>query len=289
MPIRPWLVAAMVVSLRAAPAPASDSIPPLSPEASSKLESWYREAGAPRPGEPFGSYLVRVASLKLGVGYDDDAPPPGHETLRIDLDRFECVTFIESSLALARCGYRGERTADCFEREVVRSRYRDGTLTDYASRLHYFDDWIDDNGRRNRVRSLTADLGGEPVTRDFFYVSKRLARRAAMPAVERARLQAELVEIESRLSREPHLVLTRERAPAALEKLEDGDVVAFVGERAGLLVSHAGFIDRVKGEPRLLHASSYHHRVVLTPDDVTRYLLRRPERKGVLVARPLPP
>jgi N-acetylmuramoyl-L-alanine amidase-like len=288
---RSWLLfaATILVSPCLPVAGAPDTLPSLPPETRSKLEAWYREAGGARPGEAFGSYLARVAYLEHGADYDDVVPPPGEEKLRVDLDRFECVTFIESSLAVARCGYRGDPTVACFEREIVRSRYRDGALTDYASRLHYFTDWIDDNGRRKRLENLTRELGGEPMNREFFYVGRRLRQRAVVSGNELARLESEVADTESRLSAEPHLVLMRESAPAALGKLEDGDLVAFVRVRPGLLVSHAGFIYWVNGHPRLLHASSYHHRVVLTPDDVTSYLLRRPERKGVIVARPLPP
>ncbi len=112
----------------------------------------------------------------------------------------------------------------------------------------------------------------------------RIALRGSLAVLTR-----EVAATESRLSRAPHLVLSREKARAVLDALEDGDLVAFVRERSGLLVHHAGFVYRVGGKPRLLHASSYHQRVVLTPDDVSSYLLRRSERRGVLVARPLRP
>ena len=56
------------------------------------------------------------------------------------------------------------------------------------------------------------------------------------------------------------------------------------------MVTHAGFVLRSEGgRARLVHASSYHRRVVLTREDLADYLLRRPERTGVMVARPLPP
>jgi N-acetylmuramoyl-L-alanine amidase-like len=287
MTIRSFLVAATFLSPCALAGVSPDTLPPLSADTRSRLESWYQEAGAPRPEEAFGSYLARVAYLKLGVPYDEVVAPPSEERLRVDLERFECVTFIESTLAVARCGYRGDPTVDCFERDLVQSRYRDGALGDYASRLHYFVDWIDDNARRNRLRNLTPELGGEPTMRDFFYVTRRLLPRSVLSGPDLGRLAREMSTIEARLSAEPHLVLTRESAPAALRELEDGDLVAFVREKAGLLVSHAGFIYDVRGHRRLLHASSFHHRVVLTPDDVATYLLRRPERKGVIVARPL--
>jgi hypothetical protein len=199
------------------------------------------------------------------------------------------VSFIESTLAVARCGFRGEPTASCFEREIELSRYRGGIQRDYASRLHYFDEWIDDNEARHRVANLTKELGGEPFFRSYFYISSRVLPRTRLPASDLARLTREVSRTESRLSEAPHVVLSREAAARALAGLPDGDLVAFVRDRPGLLVHHAGFVYRDRGKPRLLHASSYHGRVVLTREELTRYLLRRPERQGVIVARPLAP
>jgi hypothetical protein len=256
-----------------------------SPDAKIALRAWFDAVGAPASGESFGHYLARAAYRKHGVGYDrNESSPEAPEELRIELARFECVSFIESSLALARCGWARDPTESCFERELVLSRYRGGTPSSYASRLHYFTEWIADNDARGRLQDITSHLGGEPIRKDFFYVSRRIPPREDLDA-----MRLEMRAIEERLSSEAHVVLLREDAREGLANLEDGDVVAFVRERQGMLVHHAGFVYRMEGRPRLLHASSYHQRVVLTPDDVTSYLLRRPERRGVIVARPVQP
>jgi hypothetical protein len=262
-----------------------------SAESKAMLRSWFDAVGAPKPEESFGSYVARAAYVKHGVRYDDRDPrlPAGGEEVRIELERFECVSFIESSLALARCGWEREPTVSCFEREIVLSRYRGGILSSYASRLHYFAEWISDNDARGRVANITTTIGGEPLRKDFFYVSRRVLSRADPRTPNLDALRLEMRAVEERLSAREHVVLLRERAREGLARLEDGDVIAFVREREGLLVHHAGFVYRVGGRPRLLHASSFHQRVVLTPDDVTSYLLRRPERRGVIVARPAQP
>jgi hypothetical protein len=273
-----------------APISASASDPQgITTKTRNQLQEWYDGVGPPLTHETFGAYLARTAFYQRGVEYDTVQPPTVPEELRIELSRFECVTFIESSLAVARCGYRAEPTAACFEREVVASRYRGGAIRGYASRLHYFDDWIDDNEGRRRLKNLTPELGGEPLTRSYFHISSRVLPRSGLPPEALAVLVRDVAATESRLSRTPHRVLNREGAPAVLDRLQDGDLVAFVRERSGLLIHHAGFVYRVRGKPRLLHASSYHRRVVLTPDDVASYLLRRPERLGILVARPSSP
>jgi len=258
-------------------------------QAPAKLAAWYEALGEPRPSESFGSYLARAARIQHGVKYAEISPRPGIETLEIDLDAFECVSFIESTLAVARCGWSAERNERCFVRELEATRYRNGRMTDYASRLHYFVDWISDNESRGRLSNLTASLGGEPMRKDFFYISERVLKPASSNQEGLASLAQEIQATEARLSSTPHSVLMRESAPQILSQLEDGDLLAFVRERPGMLVHHAGFVYWANGAPRLLHASSYHGRVVITVRDVTNYLLRRPERRGVIVARPIAP
>ena len=250
-----------------------------------KLASWYNALGEPRPSESFGRYLARTARVQHGVKYADISERPGAETLDVNVDAFECISFIESTLAVARCAWESERNESCFVRELEATRYRGGRMGDYASRLHYFVDWIGDNESRGRLVNMTASLGGEPVQKDFFYISERVLKRWDMKEDELASLKSlkslksmthEMQTTEARLSATTHSVLTRESAPAVLSELKDGDLVAFVRERPGLLVHHAGFVYWANGTPRLLHASSYHARVVITVRDLTNYLLRRP-------------
>jgi hypothetical protein len=271
------------------PSPALSNEGMLSSSTRMQLQRWYEGVGAPLPRESFGAYLARAAFQQRGLPYEPVQEPKLPERLRVELSRFECVTFIESSLAVARCGFRGEPTASCFEREIVASRYRGGALGDYASRLHYFDDWINDNEQRRRLANLTAELGGEPVSRPYFHISARVLPRSHLSSEALASLLPEVKATESRLSLASHPVLSRDKAPPILDGLEDGDVVAFVRERSGLLIHHAGIVYRVGGRTKLLHASSYHGRVVLTRENLSSYLLRRKDRRGVLVARPLTP
>jgi hypothetical protein len=253
------------------------------------LARWYEQVGEPRASETFGRYLARTARVQHGAKYDDAPRPVGTETLHVELGAFECVSFIETALAIARCGWNADPTRNCFVRELEATRYRGGEMGDYSSRLHYFVDWIGDNEQRGRLSNLTASLGGELVHKDFFYITQRALRRASVEASQRVSLTAAMESTEARLSAQEHSVLSRDNAPPVLNELRDGDLVAFVRERPGLLVHHAGLVYWAEGVPRLLHASSYHGRVVITVRDVTNYLLRRPERRGVIIARPTSP
>ena len=258
-----------------------------SADQSSILARWYQNVGERVPGETFGSFLGRVGVARLDTPYGHASDPRGSETLSVELRHFECVSFLESSLAVARCAWRGEPTQECFVWEVMGFRYRSGLMANYASRLHYFADWLEDNGGRWRLNNVTGELGGRPVKRDFFYLTRRASKAPALASSGERRAMA---AIEGDLSSRSHYVLGRNDIRAAVNELQHGDLIAIVGNKPGRLITHAGLIVRGEGDKaRLLHASSYHRRVVVTREDVADYVMRRPERAGIIVARPLPP
>ncbi len=253
----------------------------------SLLSCWYQSVGAPMPHEGFGEFLGRVARTRVGTPYDHSPEMKAKETFRAELRRFECVSFIESSLGVARCAWRGQPTKDCFVWEVLGLRYRSGIMSDYSSRLHYFVDWLEDNRGRWRLRDVTEELGGTPIRRSFFYLTRRAA---IIPALSSPSARRAMADVEARLSAQSHAVVGRNRIRQAVPSLQDGDIVAIIGNKPGRLATHAGFISiDESGIAHLLHASSYHDRVLVTREDLADYMLRRPERRGVIVARPVAP
>jgi hypothetical protein len=112
---------------------------------------------------------------------------------------------------------------------------------------------------------------------------------ALYPAIAVENVHAQIAAIEARLSRTDIVVLDRASVAAAEPRLRTGDLIAFVGSKPGILVTHAGFVRRGDdGVPRVLHASSYHKKVLLG-SSVESYVSRRAERRGVMIVRPLPP
>lgn len=260
---------------------------PLASEQGSALGGWFDALDTPTPDESFGQYVARAGRVKWGARYHHPAEQPGPEMLRIDVRRFDCVSFLENVLAVARCGWSATPGESCFLGEVAATRYRGGAVEGFASRLHYLEDWIADNARRGRLEKRTAQLGGTGVRTAFNYVS---SHPELFPGLREPGTYRAMGEIELTLSLSSHDVLGRDLVERALSDLEDGDLVAIVGSKPGELVTHAGFVSKSeRGTPRLLHASSHHGRVVLTRASVARYVLRRSDRRGIMVARPLPP
>jgi hypothetical protein len=101
----------------------------------------------------------------------------------------------------------------------------------------------------------------------------------------------EAIELtEAQLSKQVYSVVTRSSIREKEQHLQNGDLVGVVTTEPGRLISHAGFVVRDKRKKiHLLHASSHHRRVVLTVRSLADYILRRPERWGIIVARPRAP
>lgn len=252
------------------------------------LAHWYQSVGGPLPGEDFGTFLSRVAQVRIDTPYAIDSEGGGPEAPALALDHFECVSLLESSLAVARCAWQGRPTDACFVWESVGLRYRGGIMGDYSSRLHYFVDWLEDNEGRGRLRNLTPELRGQPLQREFHYLT---GRASLIPALTEPVPWRSMRAVEKRLSSRGYSVVEGKDIRRVLSDLRDGDLVAIAGNKPGRLVIHAGLavVEPRPGKVRLLHASSYHRRVVLSREDLADYVTRRPERRGILVARPLPP
>ncbi|MEM6531582.1 MAG: N-acetylmuramoyl-L-alanine amidase-like domain-containing protein [Myxococcota bacterium] len=257
----------------------------LPPAAEEEIRAWFETVGERRPGESFGELSTRAAKLKLGVPYDRTPQREGPETLEVNLEALHCVSLVEYADAIARCIWSNQPSPACFAAEVEETRYRDGSLADYASRLHYFTDWLNDNQRRRRLRSLVED---QAILREPYFFMTR--HPASYPALKDRQTAASIAEVERRLSDTDVRYVPRAEVSEFQSLLQTGDIVAFITRKPGLLVTHTGYIIRdAAGKPRLLHASSHNGRVVLSRGDLADYVLRRPERRGIIVARPLAP
>jgi hypothetical protein len=260
------------------------------------IEAWFRRVGEVRPDEDFGALVARAAKARLGTPYAPLPEPKGEERLTVKADGLDCLTLIESSNAIARCIWAGAPDVACFVHELRETRYREGKVDGYASRLHYFEDWMYDNARRARVRplidelglpQLPADLAEAAGRRDFDFMTQHPRR---YPALTDPTLREAIARAEARLSRIIWPVLPKEQIPDILEHLRDGDIVGFVKGTPGLGVGHTGLvsIDR-HGRPRVLHSTDRSGHVSLSACDLASCEARRSDRVGMIVMRPLPP
>lgn len=258
------------------------------PEQRTIAEDWFKAVGKKKPKETLGELAVRAGKLRIGTPYLDAAQLDAPEELHIALSTLQCQSFVESSMAIARCVWNETPTAECMAEEIRNFRYRDGQVNGFASRLHYFNDWLTDNARRGSIVLLADKLNTTAWTQRFDYMSKHSKR---YPPLAHADILEAISAAETRLTATEYRIVPKEHVAAAEKELQTGDVIAFVtSQKPGLMISHTGFVVRgTGGALHVMHASSYHQKVIITRTDLAGYVNAREDRQGIMVARPQPP
>ncbi|NNE71543.1 MAG: DUF1460 domain-containing protein [Rhodothermales bacterium] len=233
---------------------------------------------------PKGQIMVRLGERFMGAPYLT-GPLDGFEkeVVVARLDGFDCFTYVEALMAMARGIAEGDTTWIGYMQRTEEQRYRSGRATDYCARLHYFTEWIVKNQHRELVRDVTALIGGRPYAKRIDYMS---THRTAYPSLVDESTFACIQEVEEAFNTELDLhFIPQDRIAEAYDSLQAGDIVATVTDIAGLDVTHTGLVYLGDdGSVGLLHASTSGG-VKVSPD-LERYVQGVRAQTGILVARP---
>ena len=239
-----------------------------------------------------GEGLAAVGLFFVGTPYRPQTlEVPGPERLVVNLRALDCVTLIETALAIVHTireegrvsDWSDERLRSTYADALRRIRYRGGQLDGYPSRLHYFSEWIQDAEAKGLVRPITSDLGGIPDTTalDFMSNHPEAYRQLADPAVI-----DEIRETEARLSRDPRIFIPEGRIADAAPGILDGDIIAATSTVEGLDVAHTGIALWQDGSLHLLHAPLVGDSVQVSPRTLARRIIEIEGQDGIMVARP---
>lgn len=230
-----------------------------------------------------GDLIVEIGRAFLGAPYRDNIlERSGKEKLVVSLNAFDCTTFVETVLALAGSFRSGHSSRTEFRKHLKQIRYRQGKISGYASRLHYFTDWLGDNAKKKIFKDVSRRLGGKPCRRKINFMTAHPNLYAALK--DKTALD-EIRRLESRLSRKTFYLIDKKNFDAAKEKILNGDIIAFAAAQEGLDVAHVGFAVRQGKSLHLLHASSKEEAVVLSRKTLAGYLKSGKKFTGIFVAR----
>ncbi len=238
--------------------------------------------------KPLGTIIAEIGTSFLGAPYlAHPLEAAGDEHLVVNLRAFDCVTFVETTLALSRCIRTQKADFNDFTRELRRIRYRDGVIRGYPSRLHYFTDWINDNERKKIVRDVSEELGGQTVRKVLNIMS---SHRSEYPRLNDDSVFSEIRATEAKLSVRPYAVVPRSEVATAGQEMRNGDIIATATSIAGIDVTHTGFAVLSETGPHFLHAPLSGGKVSLSTGTVAQYVGSGPQSlTGIVVARPLEP
>ena len=176
------------------------------------------------------------------------------EVFVASLDGFDCVTYIETVLALALSS-----DADEFIEWLRKIRYEEGRIQ-WDRRNHYMTGWIRNNMREGIVRPI---------------------RTPAVPVVSRERVLDALPGLPTRRTRVKSV--PKKAAPHLAGHLQSGDLIFFASTRKHLDVFHAGII--VRGSKHLLMRHASRSRGEVVEQELSEFL-KTNRMTGVIVVRP---
>jgi hypothetical protein len=212
-----------------------------------------------------------------------------NEQLVVNTRQLDCTTLVETVTALTLCAQQGKRSWNDYLTTLRMLRYRQGLMTDYTSRLHYFSDWIADKQAMKIVKEIQSP--NPPFTAvqrvNVNYMSTHPTAYKALKA------QPKLVPVIRQQEKQLTGTKARYIPKSALyrstkvlrQAVHDGDIIAITCNKKGLDIAHLGFAVWKKDGLHLLNASMIHKKVVEEPMTFYRYLQKHPSHTGIRVIR----
>ncbi|MCC8170236.1 MAG: DUF1460 domain-containing protein [Parabacteroides sp.] len=234
---------------------------------------------------PFNELVTRTALFFSGTPYVAATLEKEPEQLVINLREMDCTTFVETVLALARTVRGDTLSFDAFTRELQNIRYYNSLIDGYASRKHYFTDWIQANEQQGIVADRTREAGGVPWHVQVSFMSEHpdKYKQLAADPVQVKLIRARETEINAR----PYTYIPKEKIAEAAAHIRNGDILSFTTTIAGLDVSHTGYAYWKDGTLTFIHASSTGRRVIVNPRPLIDYTAGIRSNSGIRIARPL--
>jgi len=198
----------------------------------------------------------------------------------------DCTTFVETALALSIADKRGERDFAGFKKALTDIRYRDGILNGYASRLHYFSDWIRNNELMGFVRECTSETScSQPKELWLDFMTTHV--ESYLPMKKNPALVKEIAAYEKNWQGTVVSYIPKEKLnlPSEKLKIKNGDILAMVTNIKGLDVVHVGFAFWKDNHLHLLHASSVAKKVIEDPKTLFEYSKNTKAHIGVRAIR----
>jgi hypothetical protein len=193
--------------------------------------------------------------------------------------------FFENMLCISRILKQDKTSFDDFKAELTFTRYREGVLTDYTSRLHYTSDWIYDNEKKKVVRNITKEIGGEELPLKVSFMSKNPNYYQALK--EFPEFIKKIAMTEKEINKRKHWYIPQRKIKDAQKHIQTGDIIAFATDEEGLDYGHTGLANRdERGKIRLLHASQLKKKVILDTE-LHEYTQSIEAHTGITLARPL--
>jgi hypothetical protein len=231
----------------------------------------------------YGDLIIEIGRLFINLPYKEGTlEGPGKEKLIVNVSGFDCTTFVETVLALAKCAAAGKPSLSEFRKNLKLIRYRQGKVDGYSSRLHYFTDWLRDNEKKKTLKDVSCQFYPVAQRKKINYMT---LNRASYSALKNEGEFRKILIIEKNISRKVFHIISKDKVNHQKTKMMNGDIIAFATKDEGLDVAHVGFAIWQGKNLHLLHASRKEGALVISKKTLVAYLKSSKKFTGIIIAR----
>lgn len=246
------------------------------------LVSVYKQKMAIPEGGSLAALTVRMANSFLGTPYEAHTLEGNkREELVCKFDGLDCTTLVDNVMALA-ISKKNQADFGEFKEELTKIRYRNGAINGYASRLHYFIDWLHENQKRGQLEDVTQTLGGVPFTKNIHFMTAHSELYKPLSAKEE---WDEIQLTEDSINSRSYYYIPAYSIRKIEPMLREGDIIGITSSIDGLDCNHQGIVTKMGNRAYLIHASSTAHKVVLSAQPLAEYVSSIKKNTGIIVAR----
>lgn len=232
---------------------------------------------------------VMAAEMLLGTPYVAGTLEKNSngEELIINLHQTDCIIFVETCMNLALAVKESGKSTvfENFAKMERLSRYRNGRIDGYASRLHYTSEWIMQGEARGIFNDITAQLGGKEEERKIYFMSRNADKYKQLATSSDHSAIATIAEAEKRISAVPFSVIEPEKIKDIENKIKSGDIICYVSGTPGLDIAHVALAFVKNGKTGFIHASMADMKVEIDKKSIAEYVLSRKSLQGIKVIR----
>ena len=238
--------------------------------------------------ESIGKIIVEIGKQFIGTDYIEHSLEVGDkEDLVVNLRNFDCTTFLDNSLVLARLVKKNDSSFTDYINELTHERYRNGTLNKYTSRLHYFSDWLYDAEKRGMTENISKEIGGKIYSKKIFFMSKN---KNFYKQLSNEKYLKEIKLTEKEINKRKYYYIPKEMKIKVEEKIRTGDLIAITTNIDGLDIAHVGIAIKMENRRiHYLHAPNVGQKVKISDKPLADYLMGNKSQTGIMVARALEP
>lgn len=204
------------------------------------------------------------------------------EQLVCNLRDFDCSTFVENVIAMSLISHGGSPTFEKYKKQLTELRYRNGTVQGYASRLHYFKEWIIQAERNNILQDITSKIGGIKQKKSLNFMT---SNRELYPNLKDESSYLAIKDYQKQINEFDFYYIPKWKIEKVENQIQEGDIIAITSNVDGLDFNHEGFAIRQNGRVYLLHASYEQKKIIISKELLVDYLNRIHKHSGISVLR----